>query len=520
MTQSQALQVLTIENNGYFQEEIGTVRILNHYHSFLFYVNTTKLELAFNQLQSNAKLLEHKSRNDKLTNKIFIQLWQNCIEIETLLKKFDFKTKRALANILGKAIKFVTGNLDEDDLENINNNLNKLYNNQNAELTKINKLTTFANHLSHRYTTDLNIITENLKNTKTFMENFKSIEETRILLQNEVYESERLLNKLQMIERTISLSWKGIPDIELLTVDELESIQNYLLQHYNKQQLLLINNVHLFKILEKSKLSIVGINETITFLLKVPILEPFIAQYYQIYPIPNHQDIAILPPRKFLITINSTEYWTDEDCQSYNNIFLCLNQPIQDNNNCSLSKINNCPSIKITNSFKIVKILRNHQLLVIFKEKQEIIEDCQQHFSRTWIQGTKVLSSTCRMIIETAVYDNTVPIHEIEIYNLTKKTMQSFQHAKLKLKHLQDPKQLEQEAEDLTELPIHLQPLSYIIHYSFTIVSTLCLIVFIVLVLKYRTRILELFCKPRKIIRIRRGSNNTQKEDPAVIEIN
>lgn len=135
-----------------------------------------------------------------------------------------------MASILGKAIKFITGNLDEDDLQTINQNLEILHKNQDTEFKQTTKLIIFANHLSHRYLSDLNTITTNLNKTKNFIETFKNTEDLRIILQNEIYEAGRLLNKLQIIERTIALSWSGIPNVELLTVAELQKkkIQNYL----------------------------------------------------------------------------------------------------------------------------------------------------------------------------------------------------------------------------------------------------------------------------------------------------
>lgn len=445
--------------------------------------------------------MQYKSRTDKLTNKIFNELWQNCIDIKALLNKFNFKNKRALASILGKYIKFVTGNLDEDDLSNINNNLDKLYENQNSELKQINKLTTFANHLSQRYATDLKLLETNFNNTKTFINDLKSIEDTRMILQNEIYLSSRLLNKLQLIERTITLAWKEITNIELITVDELLTIHKYLSQNYNEQQLLPIDDHHIFKILQSSKLIVIGTKETITFLLKIPITKPIDASYYQIYPIPNQQDVTLIPPKKFLIKIDQQEFWTDEPCIRYNTINLCLQPPTQEN--CSLNTFSKCATTKIVNNYKIVYQLRNRQILTLFKEKQEVTEDCHGQLTQKWIKGTNLISSNCRIIIETAIYDNTLPTYEVPLDKIPENNLTNYhQKSSLHLKHLTDPKKLQEEAEELEEEPLHLKLIVHVAHYSLTLLFLIIFIIIFILIIKHNKRIHDLFCKPRQIIKI------------------
>lgn len=49
---------------------------------------------------------------------------------------------------------------------------------------------------------------------------------------------DEVLDQIKIIERTISLSWKGIPNIEINNLKELHTIQTYLDQNYDKNQLL------------------------------------------------------------------------------------------------------------------------------------------------------------------------------------------------------------------------------------------------------------------------------------------
>lgn len=52
-----------------------------------------------------------------------------------------------------------------------------------------------------------------------------------------------------MLERTISLSWKNIANLEIITFSELLAINQHLPEIYPNQQLLEIPQTHPFKIL-------------------------------------------------------------------------------------------------------------------------------------------------------------------------------------------------------------------------------------------------------------------------------
>ncbi len=505
-----ALQVTTIINNGYFETPLGSVKILDHYHNFLFFINTTKLENNYNNLIINSIALHQRSLSDKLTHKIFLQLETNLHKIKQLLDKLDYhRVKRGLVNALGKAVKFLTGNLDDDDLKIINENLEVLHKNQNSEIDKINKLTSFANHLSMRYSEDAKLLNANILSTQKILQNLTNTADFRILLQNEVYQSEILLNTLSMIERTISLSLHEIPNLELIRVNELLEISKHLRKIYDTQQLLQFDDVHLFKILESTKLFIIGSDQAITFLFKVPILKPFVANYSQIYPIPNRQDVVIIPPKKYLIKIDDKEYWTNEECQTIDPLKVCLLQPIQ--TNCSLNSLKSCSTAKIDNEYKITYVLKNRQLLVLFKSTEEIIEDCHGTLSRKEVQGTKLLTSKCRIIIGSSTYDYTVPVFEIPIQNVSEVSFNYHRAVDLQLRHLEIPDDLLQEAEELNQ-PLYLQPLTQIAHLSTTIGIILCVCVFVFIILRYRRRIREILCKPRQIVYLKKTEDPHQME--------
>lgn len=203
--------------------------------------------------------------------------------------------------------------------------------------------------------------------------------------------------------------------------------------------------------------------------------------------------------------MTNEDFWSDEYCRNIDSINLCLHQPMHEN--CSLKIPNSCHTTKVSNDYEIIRILRNKQLLVISKKPIEVIEDCKGILRRRSVQGVKLLSSSCKVLIKNSVYENTIPVFEITVQNVTEVCLEYQRQAELHLRHLKVPEDLLQESERLQEQPLFLRPITQIIHYSTTVIIILILIVVIILAFRYRTRIVEVFCKPRKIIRIIRDSH-------------
>lgn len=506
---SQALQVSKVDTNGYLEENLGEVRLLDHFHKFLFFVNTTQLTKSYKILQENKQALKTYP-NDTITKKLHAQLDYNLEDIGEILTKLGKpnRSKRGLANILGKAVKFITGNLDNDDLIIINENLDKLHANQKGIIEKINQFTSFANNINKRLSEEAEIFNKNLDNTKKYLSQFQETTDRRDLLLTEVYQSENLLNQLKVIERTISFSLYNIPNLEIINVRELMDIQGYLAKLYSSKQLLPINKTNLFQLLGATKISTIITEQTITLLLKIPILRPISANLSRIYPIPNQQNILILPPRKYLITFQEGEFWTDEDCGNVNDIKVCVQEPIQ--HQCTTKNISQCATAMVSNNYEIVQVLENRQLLVLSNRPTKVIEDCSGVMQEKTLQGTLIVSSPCRVIIGTSSYASTMPRFDLTRTSVPNVILNSAQKIDLQLRHLIVPQEMSHEITALEE-PISLHDQ---LQYTGTGGTILVVIVLIALGILFRKRLHELLCKPRTILHIR--SNNPENSDEGV----
>lgn len=206
-----------------------------------------------------------------------------------------------------------------------------------------------------------------------------------------------------MVERTISLAFNDITNLELITYNELNTILTHLSEIYKPNELLIIDDIHPFRIIEFSKFHVALINKQIVFMLKIPILTPFTYNYTQIYPIPNEQNIVLIPPAKFHLHRYEEEAWTEEECPIISTQRICQ-KPIQQST-CHLQDTTKCQQAQTLGEFKLYKQLTNNEILVSSNIELEIIENCEKHLHRIKITGNNVIESTCILIIENNFYD-------------------------------------------------------------------------------------------------------------------
>lgn len=466
----------------------------------------------FRQLLVNTIILEHKVNSDPVASNLYNHLLNKCNKIEILIGKINHKLhKRGLINLLGKGIKFITGNPDNDDLKNINQNLQILFANQQSTLAKVNTFTSLANHLTQKYVTNLNSLAQGINETRKTLGRILEMSEIHIIIQAQLYQALDLIETLKILERTISLSWNNIPNLEIINLSELVSIQQHLEGIYHSQQLFQLDSVHPFKILEFSQLISVGTEQTITFILKIPILEPLTAQYSRIYPIPNKNNIILIPPGRYVLTTNGSQLWTNEECKAIESTMLCKNKLLL-THQCSLLNMDHCNFAQIYNSYQMSQELKNHEILLILNTELEILEDCHNRPTRHQIRNTSIISSECRLIIQDRTFERSTPIFEIPIPKISNTTLSATFNLKFRPVHLQ-LENLQAELRTIETAPVHLQPLVHVVHGISTIVIIIFVIILILAIIKFRTRLSDLLLKPRKIVLVRKSNELYELQD-------
>lgn len=421
----------------------------------------------------------------------------NCIEIEKQLAKFNnHRNKRALINVLGSAIRFITGNLDQNDLNEINSNLNALFTNQEKIVKQVSKYSSFANHITDRYCKDLDIIKENINTSFAAITKISDKLNEDLLIQYNILISQKLLDTIYMIQRLVSFAFNNLTDLEVISTDELKEILNHLKLVYKTEELLKLDSTHLFKLIEFSKMKVISVGNIITCILYIPILNPNPYSYQRVYPLPDTDSKLLLPPAKYRLSSIHEELWTEEQCALFENQILCANKPQE--SECALSDSNyakHCNSIIAKNNYKLFVRLRNDKILAICKEQFKVVEECSGRLYHFTISNNALISSkdNCKIMINNITYDNTFNNFTYDAPKLYKHNFKFVnKYINLEQKHLDDLSIIKEEAKDLNE-NIELHPLLHVAHISVTLVLFVTLCIISIIVYLYRRKFIHVF---------------------------
>lgn len=479
-----ALQIEKIEETTYFAEELQPAKLVDHYHEFYFYFNISSIESSYRTLLSNVYILKVKDKNE--SNVLTDILDSTCMQIENELAKFNNRNKRSLFDGVGSAVRFITGNLDQNDLREISTNLNSLYSNQEIITKQVNKFTSFANHITNRYETDLKKIRENLNVSIKAVNDINQKLEIRMSMQYQIFLAEKLLEIMQMIQRTISLAYNNMANLEIMSKQELIIMIEHLKVIYKKEELIELNNLHPFKLIEFAKLKVVSTGNIMTCILYFPILKPNPYEYKRIYPMPDPNGQILLPPAKFHLLGLGGELWTNENCIHISPQTICFKDPHKDN--CSLHQPKTCKFAKAINDYQLTRQLENGKILVITKQPQKVMEACKDKIEQEEVVANVLLMSTSRRDCKIMVNGNTFS-NAYSHFNYTPMKMYQYDlkmettnQVSLNEEHMDDFEKLKEEATELEPIK-NLHQGIHVAHFSVTAILTLLMIIVVMIML-------------------------------------
>lgn len=501
MGTAQALQIHPINNPGFYPEPLGLAKTLNFYHKIYFSYNLKTIYNYVNELTINTMqiLKQCNQTNSTLNKQLGEQVSKKLINIKHKIDKIinQNRYKRSLIDGLGNVIRFITGNLDQTDLYNINQNIDMLSSNQNKLNKRLSQSVTLFSNITDKFYSELDLLSKNQKHIISIVEMYKNrFYQFFFLLQHkELLNS--FENQIDILSRTISLTNQEIPNLEMITYKELMQIHSELLSDYDKNTLITYNTKHPFEILQNSKLGIIAINDLLVMVLKVPILNPLPYNISQIYPLPNNESISLIPPAKFYLKNQLESRWTDT-CQSTIGLHICNNLLT---NPCELETLKRCTTAFVPES-NVYKPISNG-ILTSFSKPKEVIEQCQSIISRHIIQKSNIINSLCPVIIDNnmiTTHNQTIDV-SMPFNYLSSLPSPSFE-VDLESPHLEEIHKLKEDLKPLREDTLLDGPIHDVTHLTSSIVLIIIIIIFIVLICIFRKRLFQLFCKRRLLITV------------------
>lgn len=279
---------------------------------------------------------------------------------EKLAGFYPKRSKRGLVNALGKVIKFVAGNPDQEDLDLINQNLETLESNNNNILSNQVKQIKINNLLQ----TTINKVSKTLRSIKQQVDLYDSKFRKDFELINLILNLDILTKTLEDLEEQIVFSKSNHLNKNILSPKDKDYIWKFL----ENQEL----NIKFEDEIYKHVQSIVSLqNNHIIIIVKIPIIEQKQYRLIQLEPI-NINGTRIDTDIRYVANNQHTFYEQKERC------FICNNNfPLNDD--CIFNILTNqrakCPMLKQPDQ-PIIKEISDGTILIDTHKAVHILDSC------------------------------------------------------------------------------------------------------------------------------------------------
>lgn len=410
-THQQTIQIHDLSNNpGLLTIQTSNSFVRNGHHKIYHEVDLDKYGPLLNKLQNILNGLrifpDFRDVTDLLSTRYqtVLTLYNNLYP-----KK---RGKRGIFNFIGSGIKLITGNLDDNDLVQINRDIedlrqhhNKLIRENNIQVEINKQLQDRINKIIDTVTEQQNIITKQIiaarqdsLNSKNINQNFTAMRQIFKIS----HHLELLKSHFDTIFETIQLARINVISKNFLEVEEMK----FVIDRLEEQNITLLSVDQAYEFLSIRALYK---SSKIYFIILVPHLENTIFSNLLLETLPVNGKILKLPTTKALISSESTFFITNE-CQTIEQNTLCDTKDLLDasDDEC-FSRIlhglsGKCTLTEPANVTEIKRLTDNH---IVIKNvlQARLTTDCQ--LSNRYLTGTKLIYfANCSLTINNKTFSS------------------------------------------------------------------------------------------------------------------
>lgn len=301
------------------------------------------------------------------------------------------RVKRGLINGLGSIIKLITGNLDQDDLNNIQRDLETLrvaYNNQ------------------------ISITDETLEE---YNKQIKKITDVQIMLQSQFLKIASSKAQ-QQIALTILLQAQTLQDVaeRLITAITFAEhkmyhysiIQSHILSETIKaipKNVMISNNINDIEQFIQVYCKI--INNIVYFVIQIPLVKPQVYNTRKIVPIIQNFPTCTYPiMRKVILASTDLEIYEVEDCVELQEL-ICKENILQRDDTCETvllrkKEANTCSTVSIRCPAEDIQEISPKAIYIYLNKTTEVKVFCEDNEETVWVKGSYILSGeNCELSI-------------------------------------------------------------------------------------------------------------------------
>lgn len=399
ISHGQWMQVHDISSNtGVLTIREGKGRILVGYNRLLHVVELSQFEISI-------KIIENAIGNLNDNTGDFSKIILSRVrEIKTLYE--SLRPKRILRKrsieMLGSAIKFITGNLDTEDLRKINRELDTIKMSYNNLTTQNNRQVRINSKFQNR----LNLINEEIRSQENIIkkialgENLIITDHVKVSI---IFQLNSLLRSMQEIEETLTLSKLNVVNRKILAYTELITIANEL-----KSQNLEIDSLD--EVCSYLTATAFYRGPNLIFSINVPRVSEHVYERTIIEPLPHDNITAQLSYTTIFVHQEETLAVLSK-CPSNNHVAICNRNQIKDvsKDGCLAPMLKGstgkCITIERPPKAEIKTLAIGTILLKDTTEEVILNNTCgtkQQTLGRT----TLITFFNCSIIIENQVFEN------------------------------------------------------------------------------------------------------------------
>lgn len=478
--------VQTIENTPYVQENLGVASLVNYYHKSYFHINLSTISKQVQTCIANVYFLSLKNKNHTL----YVSLENSLISLQ---EKFNLLThhrsKRSLFDGFGTTIRYITGNLDQNDLKDIMSNMQILRNNENkiaSQNTKTLSLLLFMQqkfeNISNEINTQLLQVSENINHLN---------EEVKIqeIILGEIFNVKNLESYLNKLLNIISFSTTEGTNLLIMDTSDIVKLEKSLTYLFSSNESIPMSKLYYFEFMNLCKLNTIISDNEIIFVLKIPIVYNIVYNYQRLYPVLFNKSNLLIIPNSYVLE-DKDIYFLEEPCIKLSiDRFVCYKLLT---NECNLRSLEKCIIVN-TNNYSNINTMENNQLLINTNQKLNIFEHCNK--TQIIIDTPSIIRNYCEIstLGNTYIYKEsnnfTIKIPSVDLYD--------FKVEKLKFTRLENYHSIKNKIENLQH-KVDLESIRFENRsMSITIYIVILLLCIIYLVYRYRTKICNLSSKRR-----------------------
>lgn len=369
--------------NGLITIKLDAVKIRVGYERLIHKINLEDIRDNINYIEKLATTL---NVTDHLEQTLHFKLKKAHEKLNGFYPK---RLKRGLVNVLGKAIKFIAGNPDEDDLYLINQNLEILENNSNKIIANQEKQVKINNLLQ----STINKVSKTLKAIKVQINSNDTLFRKDLEFINLIFNLDILIKTLEDLEEQIAFSKSNLLNKNILNFQEREYIYKVL----TNQHLQIKFEEEIYKFVK----SIASLqNNHIIIIVKIPVVEPKEYTLLQLEPV-NINGSRINTNIRYVTKHQQTFYEQKERC------LICENTyPVNDECifNILINRKAKCYTTKQPDQ-PIIKEINSGTILINSHTAVNVLDSCGD--SRIISTPVIIETGNCTVTVQNFTFSNT-----------------------------------------------------------------------------------------------------------------